>query len=240
MSMFFFLAGNKGLWDFRQNKFEVSGIYVWSFKDFWQQAPLQQCLMVESVNDVWYKLYAVIEFLVAEKESVRSIHKCLCNIYGIAAVERGTIAAVDRGTIAAVDRGTIGHWWKDWWLLKQEKQITVINLTQAVLLQLLDLKFCSVLMPLFERITAWQLDWRSVLQSAKEMLVTSFKILVIWRCAWEGFLGASQSNIKLIEKQFLLSCWHVLKLRERPSYLGLSQQMKLGSIILNWRQKGNP
>ena len=35
----------------------------------------------------------------------------------------------------------------------------------------------------------------------------------------------------------LLSSWHVLKLRERPSYPGLLEQMKPGSIILNLRQK---
>lgn len=39
------------------------------------------------------------------------------------------------------------------------------------------------------------------------------------------------------EKLFLLSCWHVLKLRERP-FARLSQQMNPGFIILNCRQKG--
>jgi hypothetical protein len=55
---------------------------------------------------------------------------------------------------------------------------------------------------------------------------------------WDGFLGISQSNTKLIEKPFLPSCWCVLKLRERPFYTRLLQQMKPGSIILNRRQKG--
>jgi hypothetical protein len=51
---------------------------------------------VESVNDVWHKLlvHAVTQLLLGSKELVRSIHKCPCNIYGI----------------AAVDIGTIGHW----------------------------------------------------------------------------------------------------------------------------------
>jgi hypothetical protein len=39
-----------------------------------------------------YKQCAVIEFLVAEKESLRNFHKCLCNIYRSA-------AAVDRSTV---------------------------------------------------------------------------------------------------------------------------------------------
>jgi hypothetical protein len=53
----------------------------------------------------------------------------------------------------------------------------------------------------------------------------------------DGFLGVSQSNTKPIEKPFLLNCWHVLKLGERPFNPGLLQQMKPGSIVLKWRQK---
>ena len=44
-----------GMCDFRQNKFEISSIYVWSCKAFWQTALLQQCLTKELVNDAWYK-----------------------------------------------------------------------------------------------------------------------------------------------------------------------------------------
>jgi hypothetical protein len=54
----------------------------------------------------------------------------------------------------------------------------------------------------------------------------------------DRFLGVSQSNTKPIERPFLPSCWHVLKLRERPFYPGLLQQMKPVCIILNRRQKG--
>ena len=42
-----------------------------------------------------YKQCAVVEFLVAEEESVRIFHKCLCNVYGSA---------------AEVDRSTVGRW----------------------------------------------------------------------------------------------------------------------------------
>jgi hypothetical protein len=59
-------------------------------------------------------------------------------------------------------------------------------------------------------------------------------------CALEGFLKASQSNIKLTEQPFILSCLHTLKQRDSPSYLGLLQHMKPGSIILNWSQKRKP
>jgi hypothetical protein len=72
------------------------------------------------------------------------------------------------------------------------------------------------------------------------VLVTSFEILDIQRCAQDGFLGVSQSNTKLRGKPFLQSCRHVLQVREIASYPGLLQQMKPGSIILNWRLKDNP
>jgi transposase len=47
-----------------------------------------------SVSDTRYKQRAVIEFLVAEKESVENIHKWLCAVYGS----------------YVVNRSTIGHW----------------------------------------------------------------------------------------------------------------------------------
>ena len=40
-----------------------------------------------SVSDTCYKPRAVIEFLVAEKESVENIHKRLCAVYGSCAVD---------------------------------------------------------------------------------------------------------------------------------------------------------
>jgi transposase len=43
-----------------------------------------------SVSDIRYKQQAVIEFLVAEKESVENIHKRLCAVYGSCAVKRST------------------------------------------------------------------------------------------------------------------------------------------------------
>ena len=43
------------------------------------------------VSDTRYEQRAVIEFLVAEKESVGNIHKRLCAVYGSCAVERSTV-----------------------------------------------------------------------------------------------------------------------------------------------------
>jgi len=44
------------------------------------------------------------------------------------------------------------------------------------------------------------------------------------------------SQKKAREEPFLLSCWQILKLKERP-YSRLLQQMKPESIILNWKQR---
>jgi hypothetical protein len=44
-----------------------------------------------SVSDTCYKQQAVLEFLVAEKESVGNIHNWLCVVYGSCAVDRSTI-----------------------------------------------------------------------------------------------------------------------------------------------------
>jgi hypothetical protein len=117
----------------------------------------------------------------------------------------------------------------------------MIYLAQAILSQLLVLKCCSKVMPSFARIVASQPNNRHTLfRSAKEVLVTSFKILDIWRCVQDGFLGVSQSNTNPRGKPFLWSCRHVFKVREIASYPGLLQQMKPGSIILNRRLKDNP
>lgn len=78
------------MWYFTGNKLEVSGIYVRSCKDLWEITPLQQRLMLESVNDVFHK-HAVTEFLDAEKGSDRNIHQCLYNVYGRPAVDRSTV-----------------------------------------------------------------------------------------------------------------------------------------------------
>ena len=44
-----------------------------------------------SLSDTRYKQRAVIEFLVAEKERVESIHKQMCVVYGSCAVDRSTV-----------------------------------------------------------------------------------------------------------------------------------------------------
>ena len=118
--------------------------------------------------------------------------------------------------------GPLAAEWKEWWLLKQEKQSCVVCLTQAVLSQLFGWKCCSMMMPSIMRMDVLQLDsWCAVFQSTNEMLVTSFRTLDIQRYVHDVFLRASQSNWKPREEPFLPCYWYVFKLRERPSHPGL-------------------
>jgi hypothetical protein len=84
--------------------------------------------------------------------------------------------------------------------------------------------------------TSFEMPEPNKWQSAKEVLVTSFQISEIQRCVQVGFFIPLHSNKKAREKPLLLSCWHILKLKERP-YSRLLQQMKPGSIILNWKRR---
>jgi hypothetical protein len=47
---------------------------------------------VESVSDVLSKQRAVIEFLLAENESITNIHRRLTNVYGDMAVDKSTVS----------------------------------------------------------------------------------------------------------------------------------------------------
>ena len=74
----------------------------------------------------------------------------------------------------------------------------MLCLSQAVLSNLLVLKYCSMLMTSFAMIdTSWLTNWCSVFQSKKEVKVTSFEISDIWRCVRYGLLRGLQLNAKL-------------------------------------------
>jgi hypothetical protein len=94
-------------------------------------------------------------------------------------------------------------------------------------------------MPSFGRISTSKPDnWHSVLQPAKEALITLSVISDIRMFERDGFLAALQSYTKSREKSFLRSSGHVLRLRERGRLIpDCWQQMIHGSIISNRRQK---
>ena len=123
-----------------------------------------------------------------------------------------------------VNRNTAGQWLKSSNASGTGKT-ELHDLPQAILPQLLVLKYLSMLRPLFTRINASQRNkWCSGLQSAKEE--SHHLRPYIRRGSWDGFLRASQLNTELRE-------W----LKERPSYPTLVKQMKPGPSILNWRKK---
>ena len=109
---------------------------------------------------------------------------------------------------------------------------SLVTAVSPVLLQHADAIVCED-----RRITTQHLALSLSLR--KGSISTSFKILDIPWCVWNGFLTASWSNTILRAKPFLLCCWHTLKLTERP-YPGLLQQIKPWSIVLNLRQKSQP
>jgi hypothetical protein len=56
---------------------------------------------MESVKDVCYKQCAVIEFLVAENESMGNMHRRLCNVYRSATVDRSSVACGTKRVMAS-------------------------------------------------------------------------------------------------------------------------------------------
>ena len=160
----------------------------------------------------------MIEFLVTDKKSVSSINRRLCNVCEGAADERSTVGRwVIRVTACETGRAELCH-----------------LPSSGVLSQLLVLQCEGMMMPSVARIHTSQPDKRrSAIRSTKEVLVASFEVLDIPLCVRDSLLGASQENTKLKEMPFIPSCWHVLKLREGPSYPGLLEQTKRGFINLN-------
>ena len=154
-----------------------------------------------SVSDTRYKQQAVIEFLVAEKESVENIHKRLCAVYGS----------------CAVDRSTAGRWVQRVKASKVEKRICMINRGLNVLPQPRAQTCCSAPMTLFMRIGASQVgNWPYSFQSALEV---QWQLLTLWdfrKCAQDGFLEVSQPSTDVKGKPSVLNCWSILMLRGRP------------------------
>jgi len=114
-----------------------------------------------------FKQCAVVEFLVAEKESVRIFQKCFWIVYGCA---------------VAVVRSTVGRW---------VQKVTATELHDLLRsgrpVVAVRPKCRRAMMPSLGRMDALQLDsWRSFFQSAKEVPVALFEAFNIWICVWDG------------------------------------------------------
>jgi hypothetical protein len=97
------------------------------------------------------------KFLVAEKESLGNIPKCLCIVCGS----------------VTIDSYAIGSWVKELWLSKLQVQKCSFCLTEALQSQLLALKCCNALMPSIASINVSQPNgWHPVFQSPREVLGT--------------------------------------------------------------------
>jgi hypothetical protein len=70
-------------------------------------------------------------------------------------------------------------------------------------------------------------SWHSVYQSAKEMLFTPFEIFDNWKCAQDGFPGASQSYTTERKADGKIFLCQVFTADET------------GTFVLSWRQRGN-
>lgn len=143
--------------------------------------------------------------LCCEEIPVGNIHSHLSTVYGS----------------AVTDRSTVGCW---------VKRMMASETGEAELKQ-----SCMVCLAILKQYEPWSaaVCWChqsqeltlqnptagiSVFQSVKEVLVTLYVILDIRKCVQDGFLGASQLNIKLREMQFLLYYCQMLKLKWRPPY----------------------
>jgi hypothetical protein len=112
-NFFFWPVTKPGTWDFRWNKFEVSSIYVWSHKYFWQIAPLQQhgltmgwSGMVIMNTLLWYSSLWPLNH---QWETLPSVFSGACSS-------------------AAVDRSTVGHWAKRVVMTSETGRVELHNL----------------------------------------------------------------------------------------------------------------
>jgi hypothetical protein len=111
---------------------------------------------VELVSDVCCEQLAVTEFLVANEESMTSIHKSLCIVY----------------TNAVVDRSTLGHWVKRVMASKTEKVELYDSPHSGCLVAAVSPEMLSCADAIVCREQCITPDnWCSFLQSAKEVLV---------------------------------------------------------------------
>jgi hypothetical protein len=141
----------------------------------------------------------VVEFVVAEKGSVRNIHNHLRNVC----------------ESAAVDRSTAGRWAKSMTASETGKSELhdlphsgrPVTAASPEVLQCTD-----AIAHEDRRTTKRQLALSQV--SAKEVSVTLFELLDIRKCAQDGFLRDSQPNMKVTEKPFLPSSRTISRVKQ--------------------------
>ena len=172
------------------------------------------------VSDTHYKQWAIIEFLVAEKESVGNIHKQLCAVYGSCTVDRSTVEHWDQRVKASGSGETELH-----------VQLWSGHPATATSQDMLQRANGII-----------HADWCiTSQQSAVHLSVSNevqWQLLTLWdiqRYVQDGFLKVSQLSTDVKVKPSVLNCWSILMLRGRPFCPESSQVMKPGLTIMSQR-----
>lgn len=93
-----------GMWDFLRNKFQISGICVWSYKAFWQTTLMQQCL---TIVGEWCMVWTTCwQTPCCWERIIKKQPQVFCSVYGN----------------AVVDWSTTGHWVRRVTAFKSGKQ----------------------------------------------------------------------------------------------------------------------
>jgi hypothetical protein len=111
----------------------------------------------------------------------------------------------------------------------------MVCLAVVILSQLLALRCCNILIPLFAKIDASQFDNLSVRKAGVSHIILDPECSkmgmrwVLWSLTFEH-----KTERKAISFEFFV------KVKNKLSLPSLLQQMEHGSFVLNWQQKGNP
>jgi hypothetical protein len=168
------------------------------------------------VSDTCYKQRAVVDFLVAEKESVGNIQKW-CAVYGSCAVDRSTVGRWVQKVKASGSGETELH--------DQSRSGRLATATSLDMLQHAD-----DIIQADWRITSRQLALQLSISNGSAMVIIDIR-----RYAQVWFLEFSQSSTDVKGKPSVLICWSLLMLRGRPYCPGSSQVTKPGFTIMSRR-----
>lgn len=146
--------------------------------------------------------------------------------------------------------GPLDAGWKEWWLLKQEKQSCMICLTQAVLSQLFDWKCCSMMMPSIMRMDILQLDsWCTVCHSTKSHIIQDLGYSkVCTRCVPQSLTVKWKTKSRVISSTLLIcfkaqgetfSSWVVTADETWFHHLEVETKMWNGAIVNLPRRKNS-
>ena len=181
-------------------------------------------MKLASVSDARYKQRAVIEFLVAEKESVENIHRRLCAVYGSCAVDRSTVGRWVQRVKASESGETDLH--------DRPRSIRPATATSPDMLQRAD-----VIIRADRRITSRQLAVQLSVSNGSAMAIIDALgySKVCARCVPRSLTTEQRRQRKAIRSELL----ERFDADGEAFCPGSSQVTKLGLNIMSRRRKGN-